>query len=120
MDVIYASLRFLHPHDIAWLVRILYDAMKDGDTKTTARIGSLLSLVSSLSRIPSGSPSNRLLAQETLPEMTGHKDVFLVHDTLLDIPVLLLSSITISVPHMGKIYIKSATVHTKRWLVRPP
>jgi hypothetical protein len=111
--VLYAFVRFRHAADIAWLAMRVYDQREPGDVITEARIGYTFEAVLSFQNLGDGiiiGPD--LIAQEAMPDMAVHERVFLVFDTLMGMPALMLESITMSIPCMGKIHIKKATAHT--------
>jgi hypothetical protein len=111
--MLYAFVRFRHAADIAWLAMRLYDSRDPGDFTTDARIGFTLEAVLYFQHLNGGiTIGPDLIAQEAMPDVAVHERVFLVFDTLMGMPALMLESITMSIPRAGHIHIKKATVHT--------
>ena len=112
-QMLYTFIRFRHAADIAWLTMRLYDSREPDDLITEARIGFTLEAVLYFQHLDGGiTIGPDLIAQEAMPDVAVHERVFLVFDTLMGMPALMLESITMSIPRTGQIHIKKATAHT--------
>ena len=106
-------IRFRHAADIALITMRLYDSREKGERTTEARIGWTIDAVLYFQHIDGGiTLGPDLIAQEAMPDVAVHERVFLVFDTLMAVPALMLESITMTIPRTGQIHVKKATVHT--------